>query len=438
MPTTFVERALVPDAARSSVLVVAGEQPSLPSWTIEDPELVDSLRAARTLGVATPFLREVRQDGDPFRDDDARSLHEFDAVDGPAPDGLAWLSFDDVLAGGLDAGPFTEDVAAWIAELRSGVVSPRRPEWARPDWYERTAGWLVDALTGLGRTVVGPVEQLGSWPISSLLGATTDAGRVVLKASPSLFAHEPALAQALDREHPGLVPGVLAIDVDRRLLVMRAFGGAPLGAEDAARWTDGLVALAGIQQGWIGQRSAATALGAPDRSLAALAGELESLLTDEAASPDLDGRSRDRLLAHLPRYRESIARLQDGPVPETLIHGDFHPWNVHRDGDRLVMFDWSDACWSHPFFDIGTFTTRTEDAAARSTMETAYLASWSAYGDAGALREAFALAAPLAELHLSISWWRLRPIFEPNVYRFVDNGVQRHLELALAVTDATA
>jgi Ser/Thr protein kinase RdoA (MazF antagonist) len=231
------------------------------------------------------------------------------------------------------------------------------------------------------------------------------------------------------------VPSVLAIDADRRLLVMQAFGGAPLGSEDAARWAEGLIAMADIQRAWVGRRAAAMALGVADRTLAALDAELESLLRDEAASPGLDGGSRARLLASLPRYRESIARLQAGPVPETLIHGDFHPWNVHRDGDRLVIFDWSDACWSHPFFDVRTCTVRTEDAAARASMESAYLASWSAFGDAASLRAAFELAAPLTELHLAITWRRLLPIFEPGVYAFVDRGVQRHLELALAATD---
>jgi hypothetical protein len=71
-------------------------------------------------------------------------------------------------------------------------------------------------------------------------------------------------------------------------------------------------------------------------------------------------------------------------------------------------------------------------------MESTYLASWSAYGDAASLREAFELAAPLAELHVSGAWRRLQSLYEPGVYGFVDNGVQRHLELALAATDATA
>ena len=91
VPKTFVERALVPNAARTSVLVVAGERASLPSWSVEDPDPADILRAARASGITAPFLREVRQDGDSLHDDEVRSLLEFDVADGTAtrdlPDG---------------------------------------------------------------------------------------------------------------------------------------------------------------------------------------------------------------------------------------------------------------------------------------------------------------------------------------------------------------
>ena len=61
-------------------------------------------------------------------------------------------------------------------------------------------------------------------------------------------------------------------------------------------------------------------------------------------------------MSSLPQLHDLIGHLAAGPLPETLVHGDFHPWNVQRDGDRLVIFDWSDACWGHPFFDVPTVT----------------------------------------------------------------------------------
>jgi len=310
-----------------------------------------------------------------------------------------------------------------------------RAAWARPGWHEATSAWVIAELERLGRTVSGPVEQLGSWAISSLLGIDTNDGRAIVKSVPPLFGHEPELTQALASEHEGHVPVVLAIDPVRRHLVMQAFGGAPLGSEEPGRWADGLVELAGIQQSWIGRRDEAMRIRVEDRSLAALEGELDSIITDPTASPGLAQAQRERLVANLPLYRDLIGRLQAGPVPETLVHGDFHPWNIQRDGDRLVIYDWSDAFWGHPFFDVATFTQRTEDEAARETMRNAYLDAWADHADAGTLHGMLRTAELLTELHLSIIWRRLQAVFERDgAYPFVDSGVQRHLEFALAAT----
>jgi Phosphotransferase enzyme family len=436
---TYTERVLVPDPTRLKLLVVAGDRPALPSWTLEDPGFVDSIRTARSaFGITSPFLRLVRMQGEPLRDKEFDTLLEFDGASAnwELPEGLGWLPFAAV-ADELEAGPFGADVAMWAAEVVSGDIPPMRPAWARPGWFEVTTAWLREELARHGRSVRGSFEHLGSWAISCVLAAETDQGRVVLKAVPELFRHEPALTVALATEHPGQTPVVIAALPEKRLLLMEAFGGAPLGDEDASRWGEGLVELARIQQSWIGRRAEAERIRVDDRSLAALERELESIVTDEAASPGLAGADRERLVANLPRYQELIARLAAGPVPETLMHADFHPWNVQRDGDRLVIFDWSDACWGHPFFDVGTFTGRTEDVGAREAMRKAYLAAWADYADPAELRTLLAWATPLTELHLAITWRRLKAIFESDVpFPFVDGGVQRHLEFALAATES--
>jgi hypothetical protein len=438
VPNSSIEHALVPDATRSRLLVVGGGVPTLPSWTLVDGELIDSLRMARSaFGITSPFLRTVRSDWAPDQGE-SQTLFEFDAV--PAgwhgPPGRQWLDLDAAIAGGLDAGPFAADVAHWIEELRSRFVPPVRAAWARPGWFEATSAWLVDVLRRLGRTRTGPIEQLGSWAVSSGLAVETDQGRVIVKSVPRLFGHEPELTRALAARHPGRVPDVLAVDPERGHLVMAAFGGAQLGTEEPSRWAEGLVEMARIQQAWIGRREEAAALGVEDRTLAVLGRELESIITDEQTSPGLDREKRGRLLANLPRYHDIIRSLQAGPIPETLVHGDLHPWNVQRDGDRLVIFDWSDSCWSHPFLDVATFTVRTEDVAAREAMRSAYLAAWADWADPSTMLESLRWAELLMEFHVAITWRRLAAIFEPGSHAFVDRGAQRHLEMALAATDA--
>ena len=55
-----------------------------------------------------------------------------------------------------------------------------------------------------------------------------------------------------------------------------------------------------------------------------------------------------------PRLLDACDRLAAlGPGP-TVMHGDFHPWNVLRADERIVVIDWSDAAMGHPFTELAT------------------------------------------------------------------------------------
>jgi hypothetical protein len=442
VPTVHTEHLLVPDPSRTSLLVLDGDVPVLPTWDTEELEVRLTVEHARRLcGIEAPYLRAVMTIGDIFGDAPVAVLIEFDAPEPgwQPPSPLRWLSFDELPTTDLEPALFRNHVRSWASDLARGHADPHTPEWSRPGWFGSTSAWLVDQLARLGLRATGRIEQLGGWPVSAILAADTDAGGVVLKTMPPVFGHEPALTATLAREHPGRVPDVLAIDRDRRLLLMGAFGGSMLGDEEPARWGDGLSAMGEIQRAWIGRRAELAALGLPDHGLAAIAQRFESIVTDVDASPGLDPADRERLVGHLPLYAELVDRLAAFAVPETLIHGDMHPWNVQRDGERLIVFDWSDACWSHPFFDVVTFTARTADAHAGEQMRLDYLAGWSDRASPADLRQALRWAEPLAELRLSLIWRELQAVFgRGSAFPFVDSGVERHLLYVIKATEAMA
>lgn len=64
------------------------------------------------------------------------------------------------------------------------------------------------------------------------------------------------------------------------------------------------------------------------------------------------------------------------------IHGDLHPWNVHRYHSRLIAFDFEDVTWGHPVQDIAITLFYERDHprydALRSSFETGYraIAPW--------------------------------------------------------------
>ena len=38
-------------------------------------------------------------------------------------------------------------------------------------------------------------------------------------------------------------------------------------------------------------------------------------------------------------------------LPDTIVHGDFHPGNLRCDGAVLTLLDWGDAGVGHPLLD---------------------------------------------------------------------------------------
>src|SRR5213075_955543 len=77
-----------------------------------------------------------------------------------------------------------------------------------------------------------------------------------------------------------------------------------------------------------------------------------------------------------------------------------------------VIIDWTDGTRAHPFFDLVVFAAgraARPAAAPREELAQNYLAEWSAAGlaDAGALREAFAIAQRLAPLYHAASYRRV-------------------------------
>jgi aminoglycoside phosphotransferase (APT) family kinase protein len=168
--------------------------------------------------------------------------------------------------------------------------------------------------------------------------------------------------------------------------------------------------LGAIQRSWRDRTDELRALGAPDRRLAVLESQVAELVGDVA--PDL---------AHAVQALEAACR--DADFPATIVHGDFHPGNaVVDDESRAVIFDWSDACVSHPLFDLHLFSFWSEDA---QPLIDAYSEGWGE--DVG---DAFALARAPSCLHQAVSYRAIQAAseekfwFEGESRRWIERAVE--------------
>jgi len=279
--TLFDQYAFVP--ARGGILAVGG---GLPSVSVECGELA----ALRAVLPPTRFLRVAAHVE--LEPQHLARLRVFEPVD---EDGVAPEEVD-------VPEPLRPAFDRAVAEWRGAPPPPRRPVWSHPGWHEEVEAW-----------VGAPLEQIRLWPLSAVLGDDD----VVFKAVFPLFAHEPAITEALG------APRVLRSDHERGWMLMERLDG-----EDADDHAAALRELARVHREWASRVDEALALGAHDRRA-------------------------------------------PSALPHTLIHGDFHPGNVLG----TTIIDWSDAAVANPLHDVNYYLLNIDESL-RGEMLDAYAEAW--------------------------------------------------------------
>jgi aminoglycoside phosphotransferase (APT) family kinase protein len=134
-------------------------------------------------------------------------------------------------------------------------------------------------------------------------------------------------------------------------------------------------AIASTQLGSIGLVGSLFSAGCPDRRLQPTLDAFHGLVQGSIELDALTFDERAASAAAEPWIAERISELFAGAVPCTIVHGDCHLGNVAADGDRAVLYDWTDACISHPFFD-GVLLARSAGDEHHAAIKHAYTASW--------------------------------------------------------------
>ncbi|MFD8417800.1 aminoglycoside phosphotransferase family protein [Streptomyces sp. NPDC059466] len=429
-------------SAGDEVLGGVGPFPVDIPWWSETAPVVDRLE--RLLGVPVLVLRLLDVDGgDGGRD--GHVTYHVEALGRPARGVL--------------------DRRAVAPRLLDGDEVFRSP-WARADGLRALLGWAEETLAATGRPVTGPVEQRRTWNLAGLFRLPTARGPVWLKATPRFAADEAAVITAFARVDTGLVPVLLASG-ERRILMEHVPGvdcwqpsAATVGAAmerfvaaQAALAEQGPVCLGeapppsdraegpvvpgsgegpapsgsgvGLSPSGAGDGlspsaagdglspSAAgdgrwSASGVPDRRAPGLVSAVHALL-DGPASGEL---SRQELLAarELTRRWE---RLAECGLPDTLVHGDFHPGNWRSDGGPPVVVDFADAHWGHPVLD-GLRAHHFLPEPLRATAARAWTDAWKARLPASDPARALALAEPLGQLTYAVRYQEFLDGIEPS------------------------
>ncbi|MCW2865799.1 MAG: hypothetical protein JWP48_7507 [Actinoallomurus sp.] len=374
-----------------SALVTMGEEflggvgpfaVSTPWWADVGP-VVARLRAA--LGVPVLVLRLLYVEGEDARD--GHVTYHVEALERPVS--------------GLASAPRDHTVLTADEELRS--------PWARSDGLRELLRWASDTLAAAGRPVTGPVEQHRTWNLAGLFRLPTGRGPVWLKATPSFATDEAGAIAAFARVDPGLVPGVLAAG-ERRILLEHLPGEdcRDASAEAVTSVMNRLVAA----QATLAARGRPPGL--PDRRTPVITERVRGLL------PRIDELSAaETAAAH--ELVELWPALDDCGLPDTAVHGDFHPGNWRADGGPPVVLDFADAHWGNPVLD-GRRACEYLPEDRRPVAAQAWIDAWKTHLPGCDPARALALGEPLGHLSYAVRYQEFLDGIEPSerVYHLGD------------------
>ncbi|WP_327068494.1 aminoglycoside phosphotransferase family protein [Kitasatospora sp. NBC_01302] len=306
---------------------------------------------------------------------------------------------------------------------------PRRARYATAAGVRAALAWAERALAAAGRPVTGPVEQVKTWNLAGLFRLPTAAGPAWLKTGRGFSVDEAAVIDLFDAVEPGFAPTVLAADPDRRLLLLDHVPGEDCWDPSAEVVAATVPRLARAQAALAARHPDGAPAGLPDRSPQRLAAALVPLLEGPAGA-ELTAAElvRARLMAdRLPRLIEQLAACG---LPNTVLHGDFHPGNWRSAGRGTVLVDFADSHYGHPAIDglrPKGFTSPQRWAQAAG----AWAASWRALVPGSDPVTALRLAEPLALLAYAVRFQEFLDGIEPSEERYHAGDPAAQLRAAL-------
>jgi hypothetical protein len=289
------------------------------------------------------------------------------------------------------------------------VEHPLRLPYARPGGPALDVAWADGRLTAAGRPRTGPAVQVRTWNLSSIWQLPTAQGPAWLKVVPPFFGHEGAMLQRLD---PTLVPPLIAADGPRVLL-------DDVPGED--HWGGSLpvmlrvlAMLVDLQRGWIDRVDELEQVGAPDWRAGPFVSAAKRLVGRAASElDDATAHAVRRLVEGLP---ERFDQLAGCGIPDTLVHGDFHPGNTRgssaADG-RSVLLDWGDCGIGNPLLDQAAFLERLDDDQ-RELVRASWSALWKDAAPGCDPDRAAQLLAPVAALRQALIYQLFLDNIEPD------------------------
>jgi hypothetical protein len=331
---------------------------------------------------------------------------------------------------------------AVVAALKTPFPGVRGQDWNMPGWYNAASAWISNVLRDAGRTNPSHIRQIRTWASSCVLEVVAGQSTYYFKALPHSGHAEHAVTRFLAGNFPDSVPSLIAVDTDRRWLLLSACVGRNLEVvEDIASWAHAARRYGELQVACMVRTRDLELAGCPRREFESLPAAVAALAVDEqmTGQGEKDGLTKEeaaKLQALVPRLAELSAELKAFRIPNSIEHGDLWPGNIFVEARNSRIIDWEDVAIAHPFLSIAPLIAGLCHVGMGSKtnidrLEQEYLSAFDSIAAPLELRRALTFAAPLCFLDLAVRYLKQRPSMV-RLHPWMRDLVPQTIRLALA------
>ena len=169
--------------------------------------------------------------------------------------------------------------------------------------------------------------------------------------------------------------------------------------------------LVELQSSWIGRVDQLRSLGLPDWDGPALIAAIGDVV--DRASEQLSQEELTLLQRFVGSLANRFAALASCGLPDTLVHGDFHPGNFRGTQRTLTLLDWGDSGIGHPMLDQSAFLDRVAIEHVEKIKEH-WARTWLACLPGCEPARAAGLLAPIAAARQAVIYQRFLDNIEPS------------------------
>jgi hypothetical protein len=289
--------------------------------------------------------------------------------------------------------------------------------------------WVTGLLACRDEEICG-ASQIRTWNLSSIWRIDTKSTSYWLKSVPPFFAHEPQVIELLNDE---CVPKLVGYEGTR--LLMEHIPGNDLYDANFEQMKLMIGRLVKLQCQQIGNADQLVSLGLQDWRVASMATKLKSVIGRHLDAFDSNHRlALARLIKSMPARLEVLA---NSGLPDTFVHGDFHPGNWRGEADEIIILDWGDCIVGHPMLDFPGLLDRV-DASLRPSLKIYWCEQWQLRFPDAELETVSRVIEPLAALRMAWVYQMFLDNIEPSEHVYHQDDPVECISRALALAEDEA